>query len=67
MMTISLSRPGRESDSEAEDIAHAEKLLQVKAVLEEVIFFHFKLFTYSHFSYVSHKCNASTVDLVVMH
>ena len=45
MMTISLSRPGRESDSEAEDFAHAEKLLQVKAVLEEVIFFHFKLFT----------------------
>lgn len=31
------SRPGRESDSEAEDIEHAEKLRQVKAVLEEVI------------------------------
>lgn len=30
------SRPGRESDSEAEDIEHAEKLRQVKAVLEEV-------------------------------
>lgn len=29
-------RPGRESDSEAEDIEHAEKLRQVKAVLEEV-------------------------------
>ncbi|KAL7232416.1 hypothetical protein ACSBR2_010440 [Camellia fascicularis] len=29
------SRPGRESDSEAEDIEHAEKLRQVKAVLEE--------------------------------
>ncbi|KAL7135752.1 hypothetical protein ABFS83_11G119400 [Erythranthe nasuta] len=28
-------RPGRESDSEAEDIEHAEKLRQVKAVLEE--------------------------------
>lgn len=31
-----LIRPGRESDSEAEDIEHAEKLHQVKAVLEEV-------------------------------
>lgn len=31
-----LFRPGRESDSEAEDIEHAEKLRQVKAVLEEV-------------------------------
>ncbi|XP_071916555.1 inositol hexakisphosphate and diphosphoinositol-pentakisphosphate kinase VIP2-like isoform X3 [Coffea arabica] len=29
------SRPGRESDSEAEDLEHAEKLRQVKAVLEE--------------------------------
>ncbi|KAL2252521.1 UNVERIFIED_CONTAM: Inositol hexakisphosphate and diphosphoinositol-pentakisphosphate kinase VIP2, partial [Sesamum indicum] len=29
------TRPGRESDSEAEDIEHAEKLRQVKAVLEE--------------------------------
>ncbi|KAH9739923.1 Inositol hexakisphosphate and diphosphoinositol-pentakisphosphate kinase VIP2 [Citrus sinensis] len=29
------SRPGRESDSEAEDFEHAEKLRQVKAVLEE--------------------------------
>jgi len=29
------SRHGRESDSEAEDIEHAEKLRQVKAVLEE--------------------------------
>ncbi|XP_047310855.1 inositol hexakisphosphate and diphosphoinositol-pentakisphosphate kinase VIP2-like isoform X2 [Impatiens glandulifera] len=29
------SRPGKESDSEAEDIEHAEKLRQVKAVLEE--------------------------------
>lgn len=31
-----LSRPGRESDSEAE-VEHGEKLRQVKAVLEEVI------------------------------
>ncbi|KAM7279025.1 hypothetical protein ACFE04_006159 [Oxalis oulophora] len=30
-----ISRPGRESDSEAEDFEHAEKLRQVKAVLEE--------------------------------
>ncbi|KAL0343922.1 UNVERIFIED_CONTAM: Inositol hexakisphosphate and diphosphoinositol-pentakisphosphate kinase VIP2 [Sesamum angustifolium] len=29
------TRPGRESDSEAEDVEHAEKLRQVKAVLEE--------------------------------
>ena len=31
-------RHDRESDSEAEDIEHAKKLRQVKAVLEEVIF-----------------------------
>lgn len=31
-----LPRPDRESDSEADDIEHAEKLRQVKAVLEEV-------------------------------
>lgn len=31
-------RTGRESDSEAEDFEHAEKLRQVKAVLEEVIY-----------------------------
>lgn len=31
-------RTGRESDSEAEDIEHAEKLRHVKAVLEEVRF-----------------------------
>lgn len=30
-------RPGRGSDSEAEDMEHAEKLRQVKAVLEEVV------------------------------
>lgn len=35
-MTKLSSRHGRESDSEAEDIEHAEKLRQVKAVLEEV-------------------------------
>ncbi|XP_010551874.1 PREDICTED: inositol hexakisphosphate and diphosphoinositol-pentakisphosphate kinase 1-like isoform X2 [Tarenaya hassleriana] len=29
------TRPGRESDSDAEDLEHAEKLRQVKAVLEE--------------------------------
>ncbi|RRT54034.1 hypothetical protein BHE74_00019253 [Ensete ventricosum] len=29
---------GRESDSETEDIEHSEKLRQVKAVLEEVLF-----------------------------
>ena len=56
-----LFRPGRESDSEAEDLEHAEKLRQVKAVLEEVtclvsleimwfleiIFFFFFLFLFS--------------------
>ena len=30
-------RSGRESDSDADDIEHVEKLRQVKAVLEEVI------------------------------
>jgi hypothetical protein len=29
-------RSGRESDSDAEDVEHIEKLRQVKAVLEEV-------------------------------
>lgn len=30
-------RSGKESDSEAEDLEHAEKLRHVKAVLEEVL------------------------------
>ncbi|KAK7266308.1 hypothetical protein RIF29_18951 [Crotalaria pallida] len=34
-MLVPVTRPDRESDSEAEDIEHAEKLRQVKAVLEE--------------------------------
>ncbi|KAL9660006.1 hypothetical protein QQ045_024816 [Rhodiola kirilowii] len=34
-MLVPRIRPGRESDSEAEDVEHAEKLRQVKAVLEE--------------------------------
>ncbi|XP_010272211.1 PREDICTED: inositol hexakisphosphate and diphosphoinositol-pentakisphosphate kinase 2-like isoform X2 [Nelumbo nucifera] len=34
-MLVPRKRCGRESDSDAEDIEHAEKLLQVKAVLEE--------------------------------
>ncbi|KAJ1386897.1 Histidine phosphatase superfamily, clade-2 [Sesbania bispinosa] len=34
-MLVPRSRPDRESDSEAEDVEHAEKLRQVKAVLEE--------------------------------
>lgn len=38
-MTQLSCRPDRESDSEAEDIEHAEKLRQVKAVLEEVRLF----------------------------
>ncbi|CAK9308952.1 unnamed protein product [Citrullus colocynthis] len=34
-MLVPRTRPDRESDSEAEDFEHAEKLRQVKAVLEE--------------------------------
>eukprot|EP00249_Psilotum_nudum_P017504 c26356_g1_i1 orf=1564-3798(-) len=34
-MLVPRARPGRESDSEAEDVEHAEKLRHVKAVLEE--------------------------------
>lgn len=36
MKNIMLVRYGCESDSDAEDLEHAEKLRQVKAVLEEV-------------------------------
>jgi len=36
-LSLYIFRPDRESDSEAEDVEHAEKLHQVKAVLEEVI------------------------------
>ena len=39
-------RSDRESDSDAEDLEHAEKLRQVKAVLEEVFFFGPKAFSY---------------------
>ncbi|KAF3771814.1 Inositol hexakisphosphate and diphosphoinositol-pentakisphosphate kinase [Nymphaea thermarum] len=35
-MLVPRGRSGRESDSDAEDLEHAEKLRQVKAVLEEV-------------------------------
>ncbi|KAF3599599.1 hypothetical protein F2Q69_00039333, partial [Brassica cretica] len=34
-LALMKNRPGRESDSDAEDLEHAEKLRQVKAVLEE--------------------------------
>ncbi|WJX82682.1 inositol hexakisphosphate and diphosphoinositol-pentakisphosphate kinase [Trifolium repens] len=37
-MLVPRTRPDPESDSEAEDVEHAEKLRQVKAVLEEVIY-----------------------------
>lgn len=37
IMFFYLFRLDLESDSEAEDVEHAEKLRQVKAVLEEVI------------------------------
>ncbi|KAG5384822.1 hypothetical protein IGI04_036292 [Brassica rapa subsp. trilocularis] len=36
-MLVPRTRPGRESDSDPEDLEHAEKLRQVKAVIEEVI------------------------------
>lgn len=72
-----LSRPGRESDSETEDFEHAEKLRQVKAVLEEVISFPLVpciciliiQLWYNHsivFSYVHHKCDIPGVDLAVI-
>lgn len=48
---FALFRPGRESDSEAEDIEHAEKLRQVKAVLEEVSHLILELILFS-FSYL---------------
>lgn len=38
-------RLDRGSDSEAEDVEHAEKLRQVKAVLEEVISFYDNVFS----------------------
>ncbi|WZZ00597.1 hypothetical protein YC2023_072925 [Brassica napus] len=40
MWTMAMQRgilPGRESDSDPEDLEHAEKFCQVKAVLEEVL------------------------------
>ena len=36
MYCFFICRSGKESDSEAEDLEHAEKLRHVKAVLEEV-------------------------------
>ncbi|CAN7106729.1 unnamed protein product [Brassica rapa subsp. narinosa] len=36
-MLVPCTRPGRESDSDPEDLEHAEKLCQVKAVIEEVL------------------------------
>ncbi|CDY72616.1 BnaAnng41670D [Brassica napus] len=37
VQSIPRTRPGRESDTDPEDLEHAEKLRQVKAVIEEVI------------------------------
>ena len=37
MLFMCIVRSGQESDSDAEDLEHIEKLRQVKAVLEEVI------------------------------
>ncbi|CAN7120626.1 unnamed protein product [Brassica rapa subsp. narinosa] len=36
-MLVPRTRPRRESDSDPEDLEHAEKLRQVKAVIEEVL------------------------------
>ncbi|WZZ08324.1 hypothetical protein YC2023_094245 [Brassica napus] len=36
-MLVPRTRPGRESDSDPEDLDHAEKLRQVKAVIEQVL------------------------------
>ncbi|KAH0942065.1 hypothetical protein HID58_001702 [Brassica napus] len=36
-MLVPRTRPGRENDSDPEDLEHAEKLRQVKAVIEEVL------------------------------
>ncbi|CAF2042896.1 unnamed protein product [Brassica napus] len=36
-MLVPRTRPGRESDSDPEDLEHAEKLRQVKAVFENVL------------------------------
>ncbi|CAF2152649.1 BnaA01g22080D [Brassica napus] len=36
-MLVPRTKPGRESDSDPKDLEHAEKLRQVKAVLEEVL------------------------------
>nr|VDC75774.1 unnamed protein product [Brassica rapa] len=36
-MLVPRTRPGHESDSDPEDLEHAEKLRQVKAVIEEVL------------------------------
>ncbi|CAN6842184.1 unnamed protein product, partial [Brassica oleracea] len=36
-MLVPRTRPGRESDSDPEDLEHAEKLRQVKTVIEEVL------------------------------
>nr|VDC66408.1 unnamed protein product [Brassica rapa] len=36
-MLVPRTRPGRESDSDLEDLEHAEKLRQVKAVLEKAL------------------------------
>ncbi|KAG2275833.1 hypothetical protein Bca52824_058388 [Brassica carinata] len=35
-MLVPRTRPSRESDSDPEDLEHAEKLRQIKAVIEEI-------------------------------
>lgn len=53
------SRPDRESDSEAE-VEHGEKLRQVKAVLEEVVFFMLFMSLYSTNNLISIMTSLNT-------
>ena len=64
---LCLFRPGRESDSEAEDIEHAEKLRQVKAVLEEVliqILSYIALFSYNFYNVIFECISSSFADII---
>jgi hypothetical protein len=46
MLFLCIFRSGQESDSDAEDLEHIEKLRQVKAVLEEVMCLSHLLWSY---------------------
>jgi hypothetical protein len=49
MLFLCIFRSGQESDSDAEDLEHIEKLRQVKAVLEEVMSIYSNLHVYHIF------------------